>query len=423
MREPTILYIEDSPFYQKMFKSIFDQEDKLFFAANLLDGMITALLNKVDIVFLDVMLPEGRGVDIIKELKEYLPNVFIVMVTSDNTAQTVHESVGLGAKGYIVKPFSVDNINKYLNIWEKDFASLPTTIHSNKIQVCLDNLYNKKKLVQEKLEKTKIQLWMERKIKNIYPIIYFEFIDVPINGKNNERYISRLIFATALDFIGNFHALGVWHEITIRNEKPLYLLKRTLENLKSRGLEDALLIIMDNDIGNKQEFANFFPLANISHKFITYSDIMLTDIATYSVLKKLISLVSYFDFQKTIQAIATLEDNLKKFNNEFYLKLNNNLREIENLFKFPDDVRRVIFGDIRPLELKIRFNQLIKKKECFESVEIMENLLVNFFSKESLDDIKNEKFILYSESDFKQAMFAMYNLYPSRFPQNERLID
>lgn len=63
-----------------------------------------------DIICLDVMMPGMSGVDTLKELRKECPETKVIMVTADSSMATVREAVGLGALGYIIKPFNAKRV-------------------------------------------------------------------------------------------------------------------------------------------------------------------------------------------------------------------------------------------------------------------------------------------------------------------------
>ena len=73
-----------------------------------------------DVVFLDIMLPDGSGIDLIKEVKAAQPECKILMISGSATKDKVQNSISDGANGFIVKPFNanavVKNIANSLNI-------------------------------------------------------------------------------------------------------------------------------------------------------------------------------------------------------------------------------------------------------------------------------------------------------------------
>ena len=63
-------------------------------------------LNKIDLVFLDINLPDQDGVEFIATIKEKLPDCHIIMVSSEATMDRVKQAMSAGAKDFIAKPFN-----------------------------------------------------------------------------------------------------------------------------------------------------------------------------------------------------------------------------------------------------------------------------------------------------------------------------
>ena len=66
----------------------------------------------IDLVFLDIGLPDLSGITLIQQLKEIAPDVDIVMLTGMNDATTAVRSLKAGAVDYILKPFDLDELMK-----------------------------------------------------------------------------------------------------------------------------------------------------------------------------------------------------------------------------------------------------------------------------------------------------------------------
>lgn len=72
----------------------------------------TCRRDRPDVVFLDVVMPGGSGVEVLRQVRELIPNVRVLMVTSIDGRDTVASCRDLGASGYILKPFSRDKVLK-----------------------------------------------------------------------------------------------------------------------------------------------------------------------------------------------------------------------------------------------------------------------------------------------------------------------
>lgn len=75
------------------------------------------------ILFLDNNLPDGYGVDFIREIKDHHPLTRIVMITADDTPANKNKALNAGADFFIGKPFTRDTIYKTID------SVLPEIVH------------------------------------------------------------------------------------------------------------------------------------------------------------------------------------------------------------------------------------------------------------------------------------------------------
>ena len=66
--------------------------------------------HKPQITFLDIDIPAPNGIETLRTIKQIDANAKVVMVTGLSDINTVKEAVGLGAFGYIVKPYVPEKI-------------------------------------------------------------------------------------------------------------------------------------------------------------------------------------------------------------------------------------------------------------------------------------------------------------------------
>ena len=59
-----------------------------------------------EVVLMDINLPGRSGIECVRQLKEQLPQLQIVMLTIEADSQRVFESLAAGATGYLVKSTS-----------------------------------------------------------------------------------------------------------------------------------------------------------------------------------------------------------------------------------------------------------------------------------------------------------------------------
>lgn len=67
---------------------------------------LSSISSDVDVVLLDIMMPEMNGLDLLEKLNEKHPNIKVIMMTAYSTLDKVLNAHRSGAVDYIMKPFS-----------------------------------------------------------------------------------------------------------------------------------------------------------------------------------------------------------------------------------------------------------------------------------------------------------------------------
>ena len=70
--------------------------------------------NSVDLILLDIRLPDINGLDLLKQFKQSEPTTEVIMVTAVKEIQSAVKAIKLGAYEYIIKPFNVEDVQKVL---------------------------------------------------------------------------------------------------------------------------------------------------------------------------------------------------------------------------------------------------------------------------------------------------------------------
>jgi DNA-binding response OmpR family regulator len=103
----TILIIEDDAGIRLSLKLALKHEGySLVFAKEGAEGIELAHRADIDLVLLDVMLPERNGYEVLKEIRALWPERPVLMVTAKDHEDDRVRGLKLGADDYVVKPFS-----------------------------------------------------------------------------------------------------------------------------------------------------------------------------------------------------------------------------------------------------------------------------------------------------------------------------
>ncbi len=92
--------------------------------------------NPIDVVVLDVRMPDMDGLETLKEIKRIRPSVEVIMLTGHANVEVAMEGMELGAFDYLMKPMDIDELlyklqDAYKRKWyrEEDAeCKLPTSL-------------------------------------------------------------------------------------------------------------------------------------------------------------------------------------------------------------------------------------------------------------------------------------------------------
>lgn len=95
-------YLKNEDFICEKATSFFDAEDKI-------------ISFKYDIIILDITLPDGSGIDLLKLVKEQSSKTGVLIVSAKNSLDDKLKGLDLGADDYITKPFHLAELNSRIN--------------------------------------------------------------------------------------------------------------------------------------------------------------------------------------------------------------------------------------------------------------------------------------------------------------------
>ena len=101
-----ILLVDNEPDLLKLVSDILTDDGfiNIVTAATVKDGISVSRNESPDLAILDVMLPDGDGFSLMRQMREFT-DVPIIFLTAKDEAADKLAGLGLGADDYIVKPF------------------------------------------------------------------------------------------------------------------------------------------------------------------------------------------------------------------------------------------------------------------------------------------------------------------------------
>jgi len=106
-----ILLVEDDVSFSKMLKHFLERHHYAVTISYNLNSASTLLKKEhYDLVFTDLRLPDGNGIDLLKQIKDKKNTVPVVLMTGYAEVSTAVQAMKQGAFDYISKPFNPDEV-------------------------------------------------------------------------------------------------------------------------------------------------------------------------------------------------------------------------------------------------------------------------------------------------------------------------
>src|SRR5436190_4730639 len=106
-----LLIIDDEASLRDFLTIVFEEEGwRVESAPSLADGRAAIQRTEPDVVLCDLMLPDGSGIDLIRDVKAASPSIAFVMITAHTSTRSAVEALKAGAVDYIAKPFDIEEL-------------------------------------------------------------------------------------------------------------------------------------------------------------------------------------------------------------------------------------------------------------------------------------------------------------------------
>jgi DNA-binding NtrC family response regulator len=107
-----ILIVDDELGSRESLKVIFSRDFRVSLGASAEEALDLLSNEKVDLVMLDVIMPDRDGLSLLKEIQNLYPDVPVIMVSASTSVRPVVEAIRAGAYDYVTKPFDVDDVRR-----------------------------------------------------------------------------------------------------------------------------------------------------------------------------------------------------------------------------------------------------------------------------------------------------------------------
>src|SRR5262245_53357501 len=107
---PVVLVVDDDAGVREGLRFALDERYRVLDAPHGRGALGIVQAERVDLVLLDILMPEVDGLEILQELKALDPDLPVIMMTAVKTVRTSVAAMKLGAADYVTKPFQEDEL-------------------------------------------------------------------------------------------------------------------------------------------------------------------------------------------------------------------------------------------------------------------------------------------------------------------------
>lgn len=108
-----ILIIDDSNLSRRLLRKILeDSNHTVLEAADGLSAIEIFMMERPDITFLDLTMPDLNGMDVLKQILEINKDAKVIIATADIQKLTKEKAEEIGAAAVINKPFIAELVNE-----------------------------------------------------------------------------------------------------------------------------------------------------------------------------------------------------------------------------------------------------------------------------------------------------------------------
>jgi putative transposase len=211
-----------------------------------------------------------------------------------------------------------------------------------------------------------MEQWRSRPLEPVYCFTFLDAMHFRVRGENNQVQNKMLYLIMGVNPEGRKDVLGMY----IADTEGAKFWLQVLQDLKSRGVEDLLIVSVDGLKGFEEAIRTFYPKAEVQQCIvhqIRHSIKFVSDKEVRAFIKDLKKVYKAIDRPNAEKALDELESIWGKKYPHVIESWRTNWERLSTFFKYPDMIRRVIYTT-NPIEsLNRRIRKVTKTKGALAS--------------------------------------------------------
>jgi transposase-like protein len=215
--------------------------------------------------------------------------------------------------------------------------------------------------------------WQSRPLAEVYPIVFFDAIHYKV--RQDGKVISKAAYTClAIDLEGRKDMLGIW---VGEAEGANYWLG-ILTELKNRGVEDILIASVDGLKGFPEAIESIFPGCEVQQCVIHQIRNTIRYVASKNQKEFMKDLKPVYTAPTEEAGLLLLDTLEEKWGSKYPYPIKswrNNWNNLAVFFKYPDEIRKMIYTTNTVENLHRQFRKVTKNRSLFPNDESLTKML------------------------------------------------
>ena len=218
-----------------------------------------------------------------------------------------------------------------------------------------------------------VREWQQRPLEAIYAVVFMDAIHY--NVRSEGRIIKKAVYiAIGINLDGRKDVLGMW----VGENESAKFWATVLNGLKNRGVEDIFIACTDNLTGFSSAIEAVFPKTEIqnciihqlrnSSKYVSYKDLK-------ALMADLKAVYAAVDEETALNALDVFAEHWDKKYPKISQSWRDNWANLSTYFKFPQEVRRLIYTTNAIEGFNRQLRKVTKSKSVFPTDDSLLKML------------------------------------------------
>ena len=124
MNKIKVFIVEDDPMVKEINTRFLEKLEGFIVVGNassIEEAKVKIIKENADLMLLDIFLPDGKGIDLLKWIRTKEIAIDTILITADKCKASVDEAFKYGAIDYLIKPFKFERFKEALSNYRNRF--------------------------------------------------------------------------------------------------------------------------------------------------------------------------------------------------------------------------------------------------------------------------------------------------------------